>query len=55
MRCAATIKMKIKVEEAAIQAHYPTATRAEIMEILQNKTWIQILRKAQKQLNKISI
>ena len=32
----------LKVEETFIRAHYPTATRAEILELIPGRTWAQI-------------
>jgi len=32
----------LKVEETVIQVHYPTATRAEILELIPGRTWAQI-------------
>lgn len=32
----------LKVEEAAIRAHYATATRVEMLDFLPNRTWSQI-------------
>ncbi len=38
----------LKAEEAVIVSHYPTASRAEILELIPNRTWGQIGVKARK-------
>ena len=32
----------LKIEDTVIQVHYPTASRAEILELIPNRTWAQI-------------
>lgn len=32
----------LKIEDTVIEVHYPTATRAEILELIPNRTWGQI-------------